>query len=369
MSNNKFSYYGIEYPIPENVPAEGREDWIKYRKLEIDWSEMKKTITLSDGREIRLPNINIKGTVKNEPPDIQEKAMALSSELRSHCIKMMHAKNRLKKPSPVVELISDNESTQILELLGRDYSVTEVHRVLLKSNIKVDYNILLKFAKLNEDKIRELRTRWREDINDVSLSIKRSRLEKLNYLLNDLFEHFNKATPNKKLEFSREIRGIIEQARKEVEGEEIKLTVNGRIDIEATISNYMNDSRILQDLTLHQIVISRVATKLGMTSQYLIERLAHSFYSKFNGFRRNSDLSTKILYPSAVNYDILELEQKNKAIVAKQDKFLIEDVKFEKVEAINIKLKKDLLRSKVSMLLKQSEDSRKNLKDEEISMD
>ena len=64
----------------------------------------------------------------------------------------------------------------------------------------------------------------------------------------------------------KEIRAIIEQARKEVEGDELVLKVNGRIDVEATISMVMKNSVIMQDLTVIQMVMSRVCQRIGVPS-------------------------------------------------------------------------------------------------------
>ena len=120
------------------------------------------------------------------------------------------------------------------------------------------------------------------------------------------------------------MRGILDQARKEVEGEELKLTIDGNIDVNATINVAMSSARLLHGLTVNQLIISRVAARLKLPSQYLIDRLAHSYYAKYNGYRTNDDLKTKPIYPTSVQYDILSEE-----MVRKNEKWEREQKEYE----------------------------------------
>ena len=88
----------------------------------------------------------------------------------------------------------------------------------------------------------------------------------------------------KGIELSKELRAIIEQIRKEVKGEEIKLTVDGRIDINATIQANQTLHEFLQKLPINMIVIGLTAAKQGLNPASLIASLGNSYYSKFNGF-------------------------------------------------------------------------------------
>jgi len=308
---------GQLFEVPDYVTDNKLDLFEEYCRIRLEWDNMNKTFPLEDGIVVTFPRVlpKHKKMLQVKPYSVKKAFEEQRQMVQNQLVKLMHAKSKIAvKNQKQVRAELEDKTTEILELFGRDYSVAEVHRFYKDKNINIPYPSLLRFAKRNNEKIRELRNEWREDIEDVSISIKRSRLEKLNYLLNDLLQNYESATPLNKINYSKEIRGIIEQARKEVEGEEIKLTVSGRIDIEATISSYINESQILRDLTIHQIVISRVAARLGIPCGAIIERLANSFYAQFNGFRANDDLSTKILYPSSVNYDILDLEKKNKQI-------------------------------------------------------
>ena len=314
MEKQTIEVDGRFFEVPEYIEENKLDQFADYCRLRLEWEALDKTYDLGHDVICTFPRVQPKhkkmmlGRPKAERDEFERKRKTV----QDHLVKMMHAKAKIaQKTQKQNKQELEDRTAEILQLFGQEHSVSEVHKIYKNQGINIAYPSLLRFAKRNDEKIRELRNKWREDIDDVSISIKRSRLEKLNFLLNDLLQHYEDSTPLNKINYSKEIRGILDQARKEVEGEEIKLTVSGRIDIEATISSYINESQILRDLTIHQIVVSRVAARLGIPYGAIIERLANSFYSQFNGFRANNDLSTKILYPSSTNYDILDLEKKN----------------------------------------------------------
>lgn len=364
MAKETVEVDGQFFEIPNDVDPNKLELFKEYCKLKIEWEKMDRTFKVDDKVTLNFPRVRKKDLeyIKDQPEKVQREINKKRKEVQTHLVRMMHAKSRItKKSKKEVRDELEDMSSELIELFGRDYSVAEVHKILKDRNINIAYPVLLRFAKRNDDKIKELRSKWREEIDDVSISIKRSRLEKLNLLLNDLLQHYEDATPLNKLSYSKEIRGILEQARKEVEGEELKLTVTGRIDIEATISSYLNESQILRDLTIHQMVISRVATRLGIPSMAIIERLANSFYSSFNGFKPNNDLSTKILYPSATNYDILELEEKSKQFENKQFEPAVTEIKHKqtKERVTNARTK---MNKKLEELLERTDKVKKETK-------
>lgn len=355
------------FDVPDDIQTERVPQWIEWIKVQREYDEFDKTFITTTGKTIKLPCRNFLAIAKGLPKDEAEKLAQKRLKVNQLLMQKMIAKrkvygNCIKKRTKILE---DKWSSYVLELLGKDYSCAEVHRKLISQGAQLDYIWVLQFAKRNEEKIRELRNTFREDYNDVSISIKRSRLEKLNFLLNDLLQDYDNSNTLNKLKYSKEIRSILEQARKEVEGEELKLTVSGRIDIEATINNYMNDSKLLQGLTIQQIVISRVAARLGVHPQNLLHRLAYGFYSKWNGFRRNDDLSTKPIYPSSVSYDILELEEKNRQWSKKKQKEeQIEDAVIVGEQLTKYVTGKQALRNKIQQLLEQNKRSKEQLKKE-----
>lgn len=353
---------GQFFEVPDYIDISKLKDFEDYCRTRLEWDHLDKTFEIEEGVIVTFPRVlpKHKKLLTGKSAELQEAFNKRRQVVQNQLVKLMHAKSKIaKKSSKTVREEIEDRTSEILELFGQEYSVAEVHKIFKERNINIPYPSLLRFAKRNDEKIRELKNQWREDINDVSISIKRSRLEKLNYLLNDLLQNYETATPLNKIQYSKEMRGIIEQARKEVEGEEVKLTVTGRIDIEATISSYLNESQILRDLTIHQIVISRVAARLGLNSMVIIERLANSFYSQFNGFRPNNDLSTKILYPSSTNYDILDLENKNKKLEQTTHKPVEIEV-LSTFQKNKVQANRDKLNKKLDELIKRNDAVKKS---------
>ena len=234
-------------------------------------------------------------------------------------------------PNKLNKSLFDEYSTKVLELLGKGWTAQEVHKQLLLEGADVPMRAIIDFQTKNKDQIMTLRSQWNQDLQDVPLTSKRSRLEKLSYLYHEISGDFeNCKTPVLKSNLSKELRGILDQARKEVEGEELKLTIDGNIDVNATLNVAMSSSRLLHGLTVNQLIISRVAARLKLPSQYLIDRLAHSYYAKYNGYRTNDDLKTKPIYPTSVQYDILSEE-----MVRKNEKWEREQKEYEEAVIIS----------------------------------
>lgn len=309
----------VQGPVRVRNKKEMEEARVRYNKLRQEWDETEQdrvVIFLNRKFDLSLPLF--KGylhKIKEEEGQEYLERHKKYSIMRKEMTKLESALGILpdgqKTPFEIMTIYKD----QILEMLGKDLTATEISIVLKKKGEKVHPREIRKFQLQHYEEVQDMRKKWREDLSDLSISVKKSRLNKLNYLLIDLYELYKNAGLSMRLNISKEIRGILEQARKEVEGEELKLTVSGKIDVEATINHYMRDSGLLQGLTIQQLVISRISSRLGLNSQYFMDRLAYSFYAKWNGFRKNDDLKTKPIYPSASNYDILDLERKSKDLV------------------------------------------------------
>lgn len=309
----------VQGPVRVRNKKEMEEARARYNKLRQEWDETEqdRVVTFLNRKfDLSLPLF--KGylhKIKEEEGREYLERHKKYSVMRKEMTKLESALGILpdgqKTPFEIMTIYKD----QILEMLGKDLTATEISIVLKKKGEKVHPREIRKFQLQHYEEVQDMRKKWREDLSDLSISVKKSRLNKLNYLLIDLYELYKNAGLSMRLNISKEIRGILEQARKEVEGEELKLTVSGKIDVEATINHYMRDSGLLQGLTIQQLVISRISSRLGLNSQYFMDRLAYSFYAKWNGFRKNDDLKTKPIYPSASNYDILDLERKSKDLV------------------------------------------------------
>lgn len=293
------------------------EAFRKYSQLKYDWDNevIVRKWESKNGKTYSLPCVNKRAIIAVLPEDEKQEFIELEKKARSATGKINGWRNKFLPPVREVDRRSlfDEYSSQILEMLGRGWTAQEVHAELLKQGVDIPYRTIFDYHTKNRAQVAELRNKFNEGINDVSLSNKRSRLERLNYLYHEVNQDFEKCnTPLLRGNLSRELRGIIEQARKEVEGENLKLTVEGNIDVNATLGAAIESNKLFYGLTIQQMVISRVAARLHLPSQYLIDRLAHSFYAKHNGYRTNEDLRTKPLYPTSVPYDILSEEMVKK---------------------------------------------------------
>ena len=299
--------------LPEEVKGPKEiEAYKQYAQLKYDWENVEvRKFKSKNGKTYSLPCMNLKMVVAILPEDEKEKFLELNKKALSMTGKLNGWRNKFLPPVREVDRRSlfDEYASKILEMLGRGWTAQEVHAELFRQGVDIPYRTIFEFHAKNRAQVSELRSKFNEDIKDVSLSSKRSRLERLNYIYHEINQDFEKCTtPLLRGSLSRELRGIIDQARKEVEGENLKLTVEGNIDVNATLGAAIENNKLLYGLTIQQMVISRVAARLHLPSQYLIDRLAHSYYALHNGYRTNADLKTKPLYPTSVPYDILSEE-------------------------------------------------------------
>lgn len=343
--------------IPSDVSSDKVQLFKEYAQANWNWEHLvTRKFKTSLGRTYSLPIINIKTVLKILPKDEANELKILDREART-ALGVLNSRRisvwgRETPNLKVKRALFDEYSTKMLEMLGKGWSAQEVHKQLLLEGVDIPYRQISDFHMKNREEVSRLRNEWNKDTDDIPLTSKRSRLEKLSYLYHEVSSDFEKvSSPVLKTTLSKELRGIIEQAKKEVEGEELKLTVSGNIDVNATLNVAMTSTKMLQGLTINQIIISRVAARLKLPSQYLIDRLAHSYYAKYNGYRTNEDLKTKPIYPTSVQYDILsdEIQGKNEQWEREQkqyeDAVIIEEVKepstFDK-EEIKKRLRKKL---------------------------
>ena len=302
--------------IPKDLPSDKIEAFQEYQQAKWNFEHYKdRKFKASNGKTYGLPCINRKVITALLPEDERKVFLEKDKEARSLTGKLNAARNKLYGTDSLQEsrALFDEYSTRVLELLGRGWTAQEVHAELLKKGVDIPYRTILDFHTKNREQVTALRNQFNEGIQDVSLSSKRSRLERLNYLYHEIGQDFEKcSTPLLRSNLSKELRGIIEQAKKEVEGEQLKLTVEGNIDVNATLTAAIESNKMLSGLTVNQMVISRVAARLHLPSQYLIDRLAHSYYAKYNGYRTNDDLKTRPIYPTSIQYDILSEEMQGK---------------------------------------------------------
>ena len=246
----------------------------------------------------------------------------------------------------------DERGSELIEYFGRFFTLHEVHRTI---NEEWGYTISLKslgqWRVDNIDSINARQEEFKTDYAPVRLGYKRSRLDELNYLYQTRKDIYKKSL---KLEDGKEMRGTLDQIRKEVEAD--TLTINGKlsIDHELRIQQQVN-TELMKGINIKALVLSRVAAKLQINPVVLQYQLINSYYAKFTGFQRADDniLTDEIVYPSAHIYDFDDLGVKNRQIEAEDAKIIEEMVQAkpdveekEAIDDIRTRVMKKLIEAK-----------------------
>jgi hypothetical protein len=224
----------------------------------------------------------------------------------------------------------------IVKLFGEMNGVDDVQKILKEEKkIKLTQKELQAIFAKKKAEIESKRAVFLASSNQYKVATEAGRLQIINTIIIDLQHRYQKYLAEEKEEkaliFEREIRNMLEQARKEVKGNELKLTVDGKIDIVATLHGQENVSRVFRTLPINSIIIGLVAAKSGLDPTVLVHQLATSYYKDFNGFNKTILGREKIMLPGdlirAANWD--ELEKQNQ-------KFLDEMTPYEVQEATYI---------------------------------
>jgi len=235
-------------------------------------------------------------------------------------------------------------SSEVLDMFGRYYTVEEIRKVIQNDwGNAISLNNLVKFHQDNKEKIEKLKSQYVLQGKETRLATDAGRMEVLSKLAWEMEQKFDRG---KSIEVSKELRAIVEQIRREVKGDEIKLTIDGKIDINATIQANKTLNEVLQRLPINAIVIGLVAAKRGLQPALLMHQLNHSYYSRLNGFNKLEE-NAEVISPAQFikGYDWNEIKKKNKQIEI-EDAQVVEEVvsksvidQFRKVEVVDKKQK------------------------------
>ena len=242
--------------------------------------------------------------------------------------------------------------TDIIELLGRMFTITEVVQILGEENgAVVTEKDVKKVFKEHIVEIEKLREEFRNKVTDVHLYNKRPRLEELAWMYGKMKNRFK---VNNSSEAYNSMLRTLEQIRKEAEGD--ILTVNGVVDvnIEAQIQEHIQQE-IYKTINLKEIILGRVAARMGYDPAKLIAGLHNSYYAKFVQISGDFEEDAEMVYPSSQAYDFTQIEMKanRNPVPMKQE----EPTEKEKSSAFNIKA---LFLKKIEQQKRQAE-ARQNL--------
>lgn len=239
---------------------------------------------------------------------------------------------------------------RMIELFGQMYGVTDVAKIIKEEcNIQLGQKELLRFYATKKAQIDVAKTTFLRTSGEYRIATEAGRLQVLNNILTDLHirydKHLTAGREDKALVFEREIRNILEQARKEVKGNDLKLTVDGKIDITATLHGTENINKVMRSLPINSLIIGIVAAKSNLDPGVLIAQLATSYYKDVNGFNKNILGRETIQLPGDIirNCDWRELAEKNLAFLDDMRGLEIEEGSFEELvqkETVLEKLKR-----------------------------
>jgi len=203
------------------------------------------------------------------------------------------------------------KKAKVLDLFGKFYTMREIYDIINKKwGYHLSFNELKRFRTENEALIAQKKAEYILKKDDFRLATETGRLEELSDLYYSLKQKFN---TSQRIEYSRELRNIIEQVRKEVKGDEVKLTIDGHIDVNATIQANKNIMDVARRIPIHMLVVGLVAAKQDVDPTQIMAQLASSMYAKLNGFNGivETEKDNDIIYPSTIikSYDWGEIKQ------------------------------------------------------------
>lgn len=192
--------------------------------------------------------------------------------------------------------------TELTEYFGRMFNVDEVLKIVNDEwGIPVGRKILEKFRSENSEAIDKLIEKHKLTYSDIRLGVKRSRMEELAYLYNrqkGKYEQTNSREDYKLLILT------LKEIRTEAEGN--RLTIDGKVDMnyEMNISVHLQNE-VFRTMNLKEIILGRVAAKMGINPVKLIYSIQNSYYRKFSNVLGDYDPNneTDMIYPSQLNYD------------------------------------------------------------------
>jgi hypothetical protein len=207
--------------------------------------------------------------------------------------------------------ILSNRKGQLIEEFGKYKTVEQVYKIVHEDwGFQTTLPKIREFFEANLAEIKDRRARFVAESKEFYLTTETGRVESLSYLFDEIMKLFKET---KNIKYSAEVRAIIEQVRKEIKGEEIRLTVDGKIDLTASIQANRTIQELNRIIPINLFVASLVAAKKGIEPTSIMAQLGNSFYNKWNGYNRPAEENEKIVLPSEFvqGYDWAEIEKKN----------------------------------------------------------
>ena len=266
----------------------------------------------SDGENINLRTAPqwIRKYIAHLSPKEQEDVMAKKQEWQRINMKMRAAEaaafgrryGRVGRPK------NDSLETDIVELLGRMFTIPEVVKIMGEDNeVIVTEEQVKQVMKRRLGEIERKREEYRNKVADVRLYNKRPRLEELAWMYGKMKMRY---VAYEGIDAYNAMLRTLEQVRKEAEGDQIN--INGSLDVNINVEIQAHiQKEIIKTINLKEIILGRIAARMGYDTKKLIASLHNSYYSKFVQISGEFNPNAEMEYPSLVNYDYNEIERRN----------------------------------------------------------
>lgn len=320
--------------FPEGVTD--KKAYLKYKKLEKHpiINEDQK-FEASDGLEVNLawfPH-HLRKKIEHLPTEEQEEILEKKETFHSinnNATVQKRLAFGLKQGRPGInkkaKSLLDLRGAEIIDYFGRMYTTKEVLKIINEDwGIRYDsLKRLEEFRAKHTKTINEKIEKYRMSHHDIRLSTKRSRLEELTDLFREQKDKYKKTTSDSSLKL---VLNIIEQIRKESEGD--RLTIEGKVDVnyEVNIQRHLREE-VFSTMNIKEIILGRVSARMGVNPIKLIHSLNQSFYAKFSnvlGDYDSDEASEEMVYPSQMNYDFERIGKRQAAIDRNVEEAVVED--------------------------------------------
>lgn len=307
----------------------------------------------SDGENINLRTAPqwIRKYIAHLSPKEQEDVMAKKQEWQRINMKMRAAEaaafgrryGRVGRPK------NDSLETDIVELLGRMFTIPEVVKIMGEDNeVIVTEEQVKQVMKRRLGEIERKREEYRNKVADVRLYNKRPRLEELAWMYGKMKMRY---VAYEGIDAYNAMLRTLEQVRKEAEGDQIN--INGSLDVNINVEIQAHiQKEILKTINLKEIILGRIAARMGYDTKKLIASLHNSYYSKFVQISGEFNPNAEMEYPSLVNYDYNEIERRNANVDDVVD-IAAEEVKDDEKEKANAV--KEMLLAKIRKQRQEAE--------------
>lgn len=199
---------------------------------------------------------------------------------------------------------------ELINYFSRYYSNEEVWKITnYEWKIRATRSQVKAFRTKYSVEIRNGQDEYRNSLNEVRLTYKRSRMDELLELYNDrrdLYYNGKRSANDHRL-----LLATLEQIRKEVEGERVTVDASLQISIEKSIS--LHQEEIMREIPIKTMIISMTAGRMGINPLWLLTRLTQSYYSQFTGIGGPTLAYDKeeITFPSQFIFNLDELRVKS----------------------------------------------------------